>query len=207
MKPEQIEEKSFQLIEARVSSHSFNRRQWSVVKRMIHATADFELVHTTVFHPRALQLGIAALRGGAPIIADTNMVKAGISLARLRPYGTKVCCAISRLAVAKEARLTGKTRAAAAMCALAPLMKGSLVAIGNAPTALREVLAIAGDKARRPALIIGVPVGMVGAAESKEMLIDSGLPFITVRGEKGGSPLAASVVNALALLSAENDHA
>jgi precorrin-8X/cobalt-precorrin-8 methylmutase len=207
MKPEQIEEKSFQLIEARVSSHSFNRRQWSVVKRMIHATADFELVHTTAFHPRALQLGMAALRGGAPIIADTNMVKAGISLARLRPYGTKICCAISRPAVAKEARRTGKTRAAAAMRALAPLMKGSLVAVGNAPTALREVLAIAGDKACRPALIIGVPVGMVGAAESKEMLIASGLPFITVRGEKGGSPLAASVVNALALLSAEMEHA
>lgn len=206
MKPEQIEEKSFQLIEARVPSHPFNQRQWSVVKRMIHATADFELVHTTLFHPRALQSGIQALRSGATIITDTSMVKAGISLKRLRAYGTKVCCAISRQAVAKDARLSGRTRAAAAMHALAPQMKGSLVAIGNAPTALREVLTIAGNKAHRPALIIGVPVGMVGAAESKELLIASGLPFITVRGEKGGSPLAASVVNALALLASDTEH-
>jgi precorrin-8X/cobalt-precorrin-8 methylmutase len=206
MRPEQIEKKSFQLIEARVPSHPFNRRQWSVVKRMIHATADFELVHTTVFHPRALPAGIKALRGGAAIITDTNMVKAGISLKRLRAYGTNVCCAISRQAVAREARISGKTRAAAAMRALAPLMKGALVAVGNAPTALCEVLSIAGNKAHRPALIIGVPVGMVGAAESKELLIASGLPFITVRGEKGGSPLAASMVNALALLAEENKH-
>ncbi len=173
---------------------------------MIHATADFELVHTTAFHSRALQAGIKALRGGAPIITDTNMVKAGISLKRLRAYGTKVCCAISRQAVAKEARITGKTRAAAAMRSLAPRMKGSLVAVGNAPTALREVLAIAGNRAHRPALIIGIPVGMVDAVESKEQLIASGLPFITVRGERGGSPLAASVVNALALLAAEGNH-
>ena len=206
MKPEQIEKKSFGLIEARVPSHPFNRRQWSVVKRMIHATADFELVHTTKFHPRALHAGIQALRSGAPIIADTNMVKAGISMMRLRGFGTIVCCAISRQAVAKEARITGTTRAAAAMRALAPLMKGALVAVGNAPTALREVLAIAGNRLYRPALIIGIPVGMVDAAESKEQLIASGLPFITVRGERGGSPLAASVVNALALLAAEGTH-
>jgi precorrin-8X/cobalt-precorrin-8 methylmutase len=206
MRPEQIERKSFELIEARVPAHPFNRRQWAVVKRMIHATADFELVHTTIFHHRALQAGRKALRSGAVIITDTNMVKAGISMKRLRAYGTKVCCAISRQAVAKEARLTGKTRAAAAMRSLAPLMKGALVAVGNAPTALREVLAIAGNRLHRPALIIGVPVGMVDAAESKEQLIASGLPFITVRGEKGGSPLAASVVNALALLSAEDKH-
>jgi len=206
MRPEQIENRSFQLIEARVASHPFNRRQWSVVKRMIHATADFELVRSTVFHPRSLQAGIKALRSGAPIITDTNMVRAGITRKRLRAYGTEVRCAISRPAVAKQARLSGITRAAAAMRVLAPLMKGSLVAVGNAPTALREVLAIAGDKAYRPALIIGVPVGMVGAAESKEMLIASGLPFITVRGEKGGSPLAASIVNALALLASGKEH-
>jgi len=204
MRPDQIEEKSFQLIEERVASHSFNAREWSIVKRMIHATVDFDLVHTTVFHPRALSAGIAALRRGSPVITDTNMVKSGISLQRLHTYGTKTVCAISRAQVAREARLQGKTRAAAAMHTLAPLMKGSLVAIGNAPTALREVLSIAQEKKHRPSLIIGVPVGLVGAAESKEMLIASGLPFITVRGEKGGSPLAASIVNGLALLSMEN---
>ena len=172
MRPEQIEKKSFQLIEARVPSHPFNRRQWSVVKRMIHATADFELVHTAKFHPRALQAGIQALRSGAPILTDTAMVKAGISLMRLHTYGTKVCCAISRQAVAKEARITDTTRAAAAMRSLAPLMKGALVAVGNAPTALREVLAIAGDRAHRPALIIGVPVGMVSARDVIDFIVE-----------------------------------
>lgn len=206
MRPDQIEEKSFQLIEERVGSHSFNAREWSIVKRMIHATVDFDLVHRTVFHPRALSAGIAALRRGSPVITDTSMVKSGINLKRLRTYGTKTVCAISRAQVAREARLQGKTRAAAAMHTLKPLMGGAIVAIGNAPTALREVISIARGKEHRPSLIIGVPVGLVGAAESKEMLMTSGLPFITVRGEKGGSPLAASIVNGLALLSMENSN-
>ena len=206
MRPDQIEEKSFQLIEERVASHSFNAREWSIVRRMIHTTVDFELVHTTVFHPQALAAGIAALRRGASIITDTNMVKAGISMKRLQPYGTRVVCAISRSRVMQEARQKGKTRAAAAMHALSSVMGGSLVAIGNAPTALREVLSIAEKEKCRPSLIVGVPVGLVGAAESKEMLMASGLPFITVRGEKGGSPLAASIVNGLAILSMEDSN-
>jgi precorrin-8X/cobalt-precorrin-8 methylmutase len=205
MLPQQIEEKSFQLIEERVPSHPFNQREWAIVRRMIHATVDFDLVHTTTFHPEALSRGISALRTGAPIITDTKMVKAGISLKRLRTYKTKIFCAISRGDVIREARSTGKTRAATAMHKLADALEGSIVAIGNAPTALFELLALAENKSRRPALIVGVPVGLVGARESKEMLIKSGIPSITVRGEKGGSPLAVSIINGLAQLAGEQN--
>ena len=205
MLPQQIEEKSFQLIDERVPSHPFNRREWTIVRRMIHATVDFDLVQTTTFHPEALSRGISALRSGTPIITDTKMVKAGISLKRLRKYKTKILCAISRADVIREARSTGRTRAATAMHKLADGLGGSIVAVGNAPTALFELLEIAKNESHRPALIVGVPVGLVGARESKELLIQSGLPSITVRGEKGGSPLAASIINGLAQLAGEQN--
>ncbi len=206
MQPHQIEEKSFKLIEERVSSHPFNQREWTIVRRMIHATVDFDLVQTTTFHPEALSRGISALQAGAPIITDTRMVKAGISKKALRKYKTKVLCAISRADVIREARSTGKTRAATAMRMLADTLGGSIVAIGNAPTALFELLEIAKNKSCIPALIVGVPVGLVGARESKEMLIQSGIPSITVRGEKGGSPLAASIINGLAQLAGKQSN-
>ena len=203
MLPEQIEKKSFQLIEERVPSHSFNREEWTIVKRMIHATVDFDLVHDTKFHPEAIAKGIASLRRGTPIITDTKMVKAGISLKMLRKYKTKILCAISHPEVIKEAKLSGKTRASTAMQKMNSLMDGSIIAIGNAPTALFEVLKLAEKGVYKPALIIGVPVGLVGARESKEMLMKEAIPYITVRGEKGGSPLAVSIINSLAVLALE----
>lgn len=204
MLPAEIEEKSFQLIEERVPSHSFNQQEWTIVKRMIHSTVDFDLVYDTRFHPEAIAKGVAALRRGAPIIADTRMVKAGISLKRLRKYKTKVLCAISHPEVVKEARVSGKTRAAVAMEKMSSSMGGSIVAIGNAPTALFKILELAEKESRKPALIIGVPVGLVGARESKEMLLKQAIPYITVRGEKGGSPLAVSIINGLAILARGN---
>lgn len=201
MLPEQIEEKSFQLIEERVPSHSFDQKEWTIVRRMIHATVDFDLVHDTKFHPEAISKGIAALRKGAPIITDTKMVKAGINLKRLRKYKTKILCTISHPEVIKEAKLSGKTRASVAMQKMSSLMDGSIIAIGNAPTALFEILELAEKESQIPSLIIGVPVGLVGASESKEMLMKKDIPYITVRGEKGGSPLAASIVNGLAVLA------
>jgi precorrin-8X/cobalt-precorrin-8 methylmutase len=204
MLPEKIEEKSFQLIEERIPSHSFNQKEWTIVKRMIHATADFDLAHDTKFHPEAVAEGIAALREGAPIITDTKMVKAGIALKKLRRYKTKILCAISHPEVIKKAQLSGQTRASVAMQKLSSSMGGSIIAIGNAPTALFEVLKQAKRASKRPWLIIGVPVGLVGARESKEMLMKEAIPYITVRGEKGGSPLAVSIINGLALLALEN---
>lgn len=201
MLPEQIEEKSFQLIEERVPVHSFSKKEWMIVKRMIHATADFDLVCNTVFHPEAITKGVAALQKGVSIITDTKMVKAGISLKRLFKHKTKILCAISHPEVVQEARLSGKTRASIAMQKLAPFMDGSVIAIGNAPTALFEVLKFIEQEFLKPSLIIGVPVGLVGARESKEMLLKTTIPFITVRGEKGGSPLAVSIINSLAVLT------
>jgi len=206
MLPAHIEEESFKLIEERVPSHSFNQQEWTIVKRMIHATADFDLVYTARFHPRAIAKGINALRRGAPIITDTTMVKAGISLQGLRKYNTKVLCAISQPEVVKEARSSGKTRAAVAMGQMRRSMGGAIVAIGNAPTALFELLELVKNESHQPSLIIGVPVGLVGARESKENLMKNAIPYITVQGEKGGSPLAVSIVNALAILAQETDH-
>jgi len=129
------------------------------------------------------------------------MVKAGINLKRLRKYKTKILCTISHPEVIKEAKLSGKTRASVAMQKMSSLMDGSIIAIGNAPTALFEILELAEKESQIPSLIIGVPVGLVGASESKEMLMKKDIPYITVRGEKGGSPLAASIVNGLAVLA------
>jgi len=206
MLPEQIEEKSFQLIEERIPSHSFNQREWTIMRRMIHATANFDLVDDTRFHPEAIVQGIAALRGGAPIITDSKMVKVGIASKRLRKYKTKIICAISHPEVIREAKRSAKTRASVAMQKMRSSLGGSIVAIGNAPTALLEVLELAKKASQKPSLIIGVPVGLVGARESKEILMQRGIPFITVRGEKGGSPLAVSIINGLALLALENKH-
>jgi len=194
------------LIEERVPFYSFNQQEWAIVKRMIHATADFNLVDNTRFHPDAITRGIAALREGAPIITDTKMVKVGIARKRLRRYKTKVLCAISHPEVVREAKRLGKTRASVAMQKMKSLLGGSIIAIGNAPTALFEVLELTKKLSNKPSLIIGVPVGLVGARESKEMLMKKAIPFITVRGEKGGSPLAVSIINGLALLALENKY-
>lgn len=206
MLPEQIEEKSFQLIEERVPSHSFNQQEWAIVRRMIHATADFDLVDDTKFHHEAIAKGIAALRRGAPIITDTKMVKAGIASKRLQKYRTKILCAISHPEVVREAKRSGKTRASVAMQKMKSLLGGSIIAIGNAPTALFEVLRLAKKASQKPSLIIGVPVGLVGARESKEMLMETSISYIAVQGEKGGSPLAVSIVNSLTLLAMENSY-
>jgi len=204
MLPEQIEEKSFQLIEERVPYHSFSECEWTIVRRMIHATSDFDLVYDTRFHPEAIAKGIAALRRGVPIITDTKMVKVGIALRKLRRFKTKILCAISQPEVVREAQLSYKTRASIAMQKMSPFIEGSIIVIGNAPTALFEVHKLIKRNSHNPSLIIGVPVGLVGARESKEMLMKTSIPYITVQGEKGGSPLAVSIVNALALLALEN---
>jgi precorrin-8X/cobalt-precorrin-8 methylmutase len=203
MRPEEIEKKSYQLIEERVPHHSFTPQEWAIVKRMIHATADFDLADKVRFHPNAITEGIKALRRGAPIITDTKMVKVGIARISLQNYKTKILCAISQRKVIGEARASGRTRASVAMRKLSSFLEGSIVAIGNAPTALVEILALSRQGALTPALIIGVPVGLVGAKESKNMLMEQSIPYITVQGEKGGSPLAVSIINSLALLTLE----
>ena len=202
--PLEIERRSFEIIDAEVGSHPYDKRQWPVVRRIIHTTADFDFASNTVFAPGAVEAGIAALRGGAKILCDTNMVRAGVNKARLAAFGCEIHCHVADAEVAARAKAAGVTRSILAT------RKGAaegcrIFLIGNAPTALFELLELARAGQCDPALVVGVPVGFVGAEESKEALLASGLPFITCRGRKGGSAIAAAILNALMILAEERN--
>lgn len=192
-----IEDQSFQIIRSEMGTHHFNALAETIVVRVIHATADFEFVQLLQLHPDAVTAGIAALRSGCAIITDVHMVEAGISQHLLQQVGGQTHCVIADEAVRLRAEQEGTTRAVAAMRQLAPQMNGAIIAIGNAPTALLEVLRMVREEGIRPALIVGVPVGFVSAVESKDELMTLDLPYITAQGRKGGSPVAAAIVNAL----------
>lgn len=196
--PDAIEAESFRIIESEMGPHDFSVIEWPVVQRAIHSTADFELGRSMVFHPRAVEAGIAAIRKGAHVVADVQMIQAGISAAFLAEFGGRVLCYMADLDVAAKARTEGTTRAIQCMRKAAREAPGAIYAIGNAPTALLELVRLVEDGEASPALIIGVPVGFVSAAESKEQVRRQGLvPYITNRGRKGGTPVAVSITNAL----------
>ena len=198
--PQRIEAESFAMIDREVGSHPYDDRQWPIVRRIIHTTADFDFAAITCFSPGAVDAGIAALRGGARILCDTHMVRAGVNKTRLAAYGSELLCHVADPDVAREARAAGVTRSLIAM--RRGVAEGcGIFLVGNAPTALFELLKLVGDGAAHPSLVVGVPVGFVGAAEAKEALLASGLPFITCRGRKGGSAIAAAILNALLLLA------
>lgn len=171
--------------------------------RMVHGTGQVDLVRDLVVHPGLVGAARAALEGGAPIVTDAHMVASGVTRARL-PKDNDVVCLVRDPRAAELARDWGTTRSAAAVSLWEPVLDGAVVAIGNAPTALFHLLEMLLDGAARPAAIIGCPVGFVGAAESKEALAslaaDHGVdvPFLTVRGRRGGSAMTASALNALA---------
>jgi precorrin-8X/cobalt-precorrin-8 methylmutase len=200
-----IEDRSFAIIDEEVGAHGLPPAEWEVARRVIHATADFELLHLLAFAPGAVARGVAALAAGAPLVVDVKMILAGLSEERLAARGSVAHCFISDDDVIAAARAEGSTRAIVAMrkAARLGLLDGAIVAIGNAPTALGELVRLVRDEGARPALVIGVPVGFVSAAESKaaaEAL--PGLPFVITRGRKGGSPIAVAIVHALLLLGA-----
>jgi len=196
--PDAIEAESFRIIESEMGPHDFSVIEWPVVRRAIHSTADFELGRSMVFHPRAVEAGIAGIRKGAYVVADVQMIQAGISAAYLAEFGGHVLCYMADPDVATKARAEGTTRAIQCMRKAAREAPGAIYAIGNAPTALLELVRLVEDGEANPALIIGVPVGFVSAAESKEQLCRQGLvPYITNRGRKGGTPVAVSITNAL----------
>jgi len=202
VKPEAIEAESFRIIDAEVGTHHFDEQQWPVVRRIIHTTADFTFVESTEFSFLAVSRGIDALRDGAKILCDTNMVLSGVNKTLLAKLGGTAVCHVADSDVAVAAKAEGVTRSIIA------LRKGveercNLFLIGNAPTALFELLRLARAGEVDPALIIGVPVGFVGAAESKEALVGSDLPYICCRGRKGGSAIAATILNALMLQAAD----
>ena len=197
LKPHEIEVRSMEIIDGLLPAGDWDAGQLAVVKRLVHTSGDPSLAEEVRFSAGAVEAGVAALRAGAPVFTDTHMARMGINQDRVAALGGTVECLISDEAVAAEAKRTGRTRAATAMRTLGDRLDGAVVALGNAPTALREVLAIAAEGAARPALVIGMPVGFVDAAESKDALIESDLTYIAVHGTRGGSPLAAATVNAL----------
>jgi precorrin-8X/cobalt-precorrin-8 methylmutase len=204
-KGRRIEDGSFAIIDAEVGPHDFAPDDWQVVRRVIHATADFEFARLMTLTPGAVRAGIAALRAGCPVLVDVRMIEAGLNAERLRTYGCVVHSYISDPDVIATAQAHNSTRAIEAMRKAHRLgtLDGAIVAIGNAPTALLELVRLVQEEGARPALVIGVPVGFVSAAESKEAVLTVPIPAIVARGRKGGSPIAVAILHALLLLSAE----
>jgi len=202
IKPEEIEAESFRIIEEELGPTDFSPEEFAVVRRVIHATGDFTFADNINFHPRAISAGIAAIKAGKNVLTDVNMVAAGISKSILGRWGGKVFCQVADPEVATEAKAKGLTRSEVAI-ARAVEQNIGIVAIGNAPTALLKVMEMIDQGLWRPDLVIGVPVGFVNAAESKDILAGKNYPFITSMGRKGGSPVAAAMTNALLRLAAE----
>ena len=203
MKPDEIERSSFQIIDQEAGTHHFSDQQWSIVRRIIHTTADFEFKEMVRFHPDAISAGIEAIRNGKMIITDTNMARVGIRKKESEQFGGCVKCYINDPLIHEKAAATGVTRAKAAVDMAISDMKDGIYVVGNAPTALLRLIELIGEKKAHPALIIGLPVGFVNAAESKAALMELDTPYISNLGRKGGSNVAASVVNALAILATQ----
>jgi len=200
--PQEIETESFRIITSELGPTDFDRRTFKVVQRLIHATGDFSFAETIRFHPDAVEKGIAAIKAGKNILMDVRMAAAGVNSRLLTRWGGRVICRIADDDVAAHAQAEGTTRAAAAMDMGFDDGIG-IVAVGNAPTALLRIMDLIAKKGVVPDLVVGVPVGFVNAAESKELLAEKSYPFITSLGRKGGSPAAAAIVNALLCLAAE----
>lgn len=194
-----IEEASFRIIEAEVGNHSFDAEAWRVVRRMVHATADLDFARNAALHPLAVATAVSAFGRGCAVVCDVRMLAAGLSVERLGRAGCVAHCFVADRDVAEEARARGTTRSAEAMrkAHRLGLLEGGVVAVGNAPTALMEIVRLVRDERARPALVIGVPVGFVGAAESKEAALGLSVPWLVVRGRKGGTPAAVAAVHAL----------
>jgi precorrin-8X/cobalt-precorrin-8 methylmutase len=205
MRPREIETESFRIIDREAGPHGFPPEQWQIVRRMIHTSADFDYLRTARFHPQAIPAGTAAIRAGKPIITDTNMARTGIRKTDAQRFGIAATCHMDAPAIHAAAGSSGTTRATAAVDAAAAEMSGGIYVVGNAPTALLRLIELVRSGQARPALIVGLPVGFVNAAESKAALAKLDHPFITNEGRKGGSNVAAAVVNALLLLAKEKN--
>jgi precorrin-8X/cobalt-precorrin-8 methylmutase len=201
IQPQEIEEKSFEMITQELGEHSFTAEQYAVVQRVIHASADFDLGRSLVFHPDAIQQGIQAIRSGKIVVADVQMVQVGISKGRIERFGGEVRVYISDPDVMEEAKRLNTTRAIISIRKAILEAEGGVYVIGNAPTALLELIRLIKEGVTRPGLVIGVPVGFVSAAESKEELAKLDIPFITNIGRKGGSAVAVAALNAISLLA------
>jgi len=195
--PDEIEKKSFEIITKEIGSTYLDDQIAPIVKRVIHTTADFEYLKTLKFSKHAIEDALNAIKNGVDIVTDTQMAMSGINKPTLAKGGGKVHCFMSAEDVAKEAKEKSVTRASICMEKAAELNRPLIVAIGNAPTALIKLDELIQQGRIHPVLIIGVPVGFVNVVESKELIINSGAEYIVAEGRKGGSNVAAAIINAL----------
>jgi precorrin-8X/cobalt-precorrin-8 methylmutase len=197
--PDEIQIESFRIIEAEIGSHQFPPEQWQVVRRVIHSTADFEYAELLRFHPQAFSAAEEAIRRGEDILTDVQMVRMGIQPLAQRRHGMRVRCHLGDPEMSDAVKAMAGTRTARGMLQGLTSEPVGICVIGNAPTALRALLALLRQPDMEPPrLIIGVPVGFVDAAESKQSLYETAaVPWITTLGRKGGSTVAAAIVNAL----------
>lgn len=195
--PMDIERRSFEIITSELP-HPIDAALAPIIKRVIHTTADFEYADTLCFSEDVVAQALAAIRGGAAIVTDTTMAQAGINKRMLAKHGGSVRCFIGDEDVAEAARKNGTTRSIESMKKAATVVEGPVIfAIGNAPTALVQLYEMIREGAISPALVIGVPVGFVNVVQSKELIMQAGVPYIVARGRKGGSNVAAAILNAL----------
>lgn len=197
-KPMEIENRSMEIIAPYLAELKLDEEATKVYSRIIHAAGDVEYAPIIRLHPEAIAAGKKALQAGCNIYTDVEMVRTGINKRKLASFGGEVFCQVADPRIAAIAKEQGITRSMAAMRDFGEQLNGSIIAIGNAPTALFEVLRMVQEEGLRPALIVGIPVGFVGAADSKEALAQNELvPYVTVEGTKGGSPIAAATINAI----------
>jgi precorrin-8X/cobalt-precorrin-8 methylmutase len=197
LSPMDIEKRSFEIITQELGEIELDPLQAPIIKRVIHASADFGHAENMCFSENAVEIAIDVLRHGADIVTDTQMAKAGISKGTLKKAGIEVHCFISDADVARQAADKGTTRAAICIEKASKLVKPLIIVVGNAPTALVELDRLIRGGKMKPKLVIGVPVGFVNVVEAKELIMESGIPYIVAKGRKGGSNIAAAIVNAL----------
>lgn len=199
---EEIEARSFAAIDREAPAHTFDAAKWAIVRRMIHTTADFSLARDVRFSESAIERGCSALRRGAPLYVDSNMIRAGLSLARLKRVcaayaGEAIHCHVADTDVASAARASGLPRSLHAVRKAQAILDGGIAVFGNAPVGLLELNRMVLEAGIRPALVVAMPVGFVHVVESKDEVMTLDVPYIALAGRRGGSPLAVSVVHAL----------
>ncbi len=205
MRPMEIENKSFEIISRELGDRVLDKKCEPVIKRVIHTTADFEYADSLVFSEGVIEKSVEILKAGACIVTDTQMAMAGINKAAVARCGCEVVCFMSNSEVAEHALAEGTTRAAISMRKAAEIEKPLVIVVGNAPTALIELNNLINEGKVKPKLIVGVPVGFVNVVESKELIIKRNIPSIVARGRKGGSNVAAAIVNALLYMASPRD--
>jgi precorrin-8X/cobalt-precorrin-8 methylmutase len=203
-----IERRSFEIIDSEAPAHRFSPDEWQVVRRMVHTTGDFAIIDDVRFSPHAISSAIEALNNGKPIYTDTNMIRSGISMAKLTSVNPDynpgiIRCHIADTDIATGAKQSGLPRSLLSVRKAAPMLEGAIILFGNAPVGLLELNRMIIEEGLKPALVVAVPVGFVHVAESKEETMGLDIPYIALQGRRGGSAIAVSILHALVSLAAQ----